>query len=141
MSSQGDCKPCIVASAPLNVAAGVAGLVVDGVVRSVEYLDKVLADYNEEPRKSWRTYIESEIARNRVLTSTFVRTNVSRTLTGISSEQQSTSATEARIAHSLDSSQSLPDQQEFRKRLGDVQASLAEARRLVDELNNILGNQ
>src|ERR1051326_563852 len=120
MSSHGECKPCIVASAPLNVA--------EGVMQSVEYLNKALMDYAEVPTKPWRTALDKAIAQHRAL-SVRGRANIPTTL-----RQQFISAAEARVTG--DSSQVVSEQQEFLKRLNDIQALQAEARKLVDDCKN-----
>jgi hypothetical protein len=141
MSNRGHCEPCIVASAPLNLATGATVLVVDGVVQAVAKLSEAVDEIAEEPTKPWRTALESAVARDTALRSALARPNIRETIQG-SLKQQFTSADEGRVARALNSSQESGEQQAFPKQVvRDIETVHAEARRLVDDLYEILGGR
>ncbi len=147
MSTTGDCKACIVASAPLNLATGAAVIVVDGVVQSLEYLGEVIYEFGEKPVRDYevasKVALDKAYAINRTLKRDFVHgaSNISNAqfhnpqeAMHITMMQNITIAAEDRVARALDPTQKAIDQKTLLQRVEQIRASLSDASTFVASL-------
>jgi hypothetical protein len=123
MSTTGDCDVCIIASAPVNIATGVAVLVVDGVVQATEYLGEVLDEFAEKPNIDWRLAADAKFNEDMAKSSPLTRSI--------------TIAAEARVAQAHDPTQKPMDQKTLLQRTEQIRASLSDVSKLIASLEEI----